>query len=314
VRHDARPRICEERRRSGGISFARSVVVLRIDPFAPRTPRLPHARLGPLQIAASTTLHVTVIVLAVLIKTTTSSPWIESRGTLTVEAELRHIVFLAPELPAMAGGGGGGGNQQQGPIRRAQGVGDDAITLRARKTRPPVIPPTTAAAPAIDEVPSVLLDAKPLASGTFDHIGLPAAGVMTGTSAGPGSGGGVGTGRGTGVGSGDGPGLGPGSGGGTGGGAYRAGGAVSAPRVIKEVRPKYTGEALRHKIQGTVVLEVVVTADGLPSQIRIVRSLDGGGLDEEAVSTVAQWRFEPGYLAGVPVDVLVTVLLDFSIR
>ena len=289
------------------------MVVLHIDPIAPRTPRLPRARLGPLQIAASTTLHVTIVVLALLIKTTASSPSSESRR-IAVEAEVRQIVFLAPELPEMAGGGGGGGNQQPEPIRRAQGVGDDAVTLRARKTRPPVIPLATAAAPATDEVPSVLLDAKPLASGVFDLIGLPAAGVMTGTSAGPGSGGGVGTGRGTGVGSGDGPGLGPGSGGGTGGGAYRAGGAVSAPRVIKEVRPKYTGEALRHKIQGTVVLEVVVTADGLPSQIRIVRSLDGGGLDEEAVSTVAQWRFEPGYLAGVPVDVLVTVLLDFSIR
>ena len=288
--------------------------MLHLDPFAPRTPRLPHARLGPLQIAASATLHVTVVVLAVLIKTTTSSPWIEPRATRTVEEDVRHIVFLAPELPAMAGGGGGGGNQQPGPIRRAQGVGDDAITLRARKTRPPVMPVTPAPAPAIDEVPSILLDAKPLASGMFDQIGLPAAGVMASTSTGPGSGGGVGTGRGTGVGSGHGPGLGAGSGGGTGGGTYRAGGAVSAARLIKDVRPKYTGEALRQKTQGSVVLEVVVTADGLPSQIRIVRSLDGGGLDQEAVSTVAQWRFEPGRLAGVPVDVLVTVVLDFSIR
>ena len=84
--------------------------------------------------------------------------------------------------------------------------------------------------------------------------------------------------------------------------------------MIKQVRPRYTGEALRHKVQGTVVLELVVTADGCPSQIRIVRSLDRGGLDEEAVLTVAQWRFEPGRLAGVPVDVLVMVMLDFSIR
>ena len=66
-------------------------------------------------------------------------------------------------------------------------------------------------------------------------------------------------------------------------------------------------------IQGTVVLEVIVTGDGCASQIHVVRSLDRG-LDEEAVSAVAQWRFEPGRLAGAPVDVLVTIMLDFSIR
>jgi TonB family protein len=128
------------------------------------------------------------------------------------------------------------------------------------------------------------------------------------------SGGGVGTGSGTGIGSGRGPGLGAGSGGGTGGGIYRPGGAVSAPRLIKEVKPKYTPEALRDRIQGTVVLEAVVSGDGCATRIQVVRSLDVGGLDEEAVAAVAQWRFEPGRLAGAPVDVLVVIMLDFSVR
>ena len=116
------------------------------------------------------------------------------------------------------------------------------------------------------------------------------------------------------MGAGRGPGVGPGTGGGTGGGVYRAGGTVSAPRLIKEVRPKYTNEALVNKIQGTVVLEAVVTRDGYASQIRVVRSLDAGGLDEEAVAAVAQWRFEAGRLGETPVDVLVTIVLSFSLR
>jgi TonB family protein len=95
---------------------------------------------------------------------------------------------------------------------------------------------------------------------------------------------------------------------------YRPGGAVSAPRLIKEIRPRYTPEALRDRIQGTVELEAIVTGDGCASQIRVVKSLDRGGLDEEAVAAVAQWRFEPGRLAGAPVDVLVRILLDFTIR
>ena len=116
------------------------------------------------------------------------------------------------------------------------------------------------------------------------------------------------------MGSGRGPGIGPRSGGGTGGGIYRAGGAVSAPRLIKEVKPKYTSQALANGIQGTVVLEIIVRSDGCASQIRIVRSLDAGGLDEEAVAAVAQWRFEPGRLGAMPVDVLVAIVLHFRIR
>ena len=189
-------------------------------------------------------------------------------------------MFLAPELPRTGRGGGGGGNQQPDPIRRAQGVGADTITLRVRKRPSPTAPVTTASAPAVEDVPplpSIVLDAKPLASGFFDQIGLPTGGVMSGTSTGPGSGGGVGTGSGTGMGSGRGPGFGPGSGGGTGGGIYRPGGAVSAPRLIKEVKPKYTSEALLNRIQGTVVLEVIVTSDGCASQIRIVQFAGRGG-------------------------------------
>jgi protein TonB len=314
---------CDELAEASGhvpsVSALRDLSSLHLDPLAPRTPRLPHRRLGTLtQLAASTALHMTaLVVIAALIKTTVA-PGVESRraGPAT-EEQVRHVVFLAPELPRMAGGGGGGGNQQPGPIRRAQGVGSDTITLRVRKGPSPTAPVTTAAAPAVEDVPplpSIVLEAKPLVSGLFEQIGLPTGGVMSGTSTGPGSGGGVGTGIGTGTGSGRGPGLGPGSGGGTGGGVYRPGGSVSAPRLIKEVKPRYTAEALRKVIQGTVVLEVVVTGDGCPSQIHVVRSLDRGGLDEEAVSAIAQWRFEPGRLAGAPVDVLVTIMVDFSVR
>jgi TonB family protein len=224
-----------------------------------------------------------------------------------------HLVFLAPELPQIGGGGGGGGNQQPGPIRRAHGVGPSTITLRVRKP-PPARPPTTT--PGVEDVPppaSIALDARPLAGGIFDQIGLPAAATLSGASTGPGSGGGVGTGIGTGAGAGSGPGLGKGTGGGAGGGVYRPGGAVSAPRLIKDVKPRYTDEALQNGIQGTVVMEAIVATDGRPSQIRVVRSLDPG-LDEQAVAAVAKWRFEPGRLGGEPVNVLVTIMLDFWIR
>jgi TonB family protein len=224
---------------------------------------------------------------------------------------ITHLVFI-PTITSSSpgGGGGGGGNQQPGPIRKAEGRGTDTMTLRIAKP----ISPSVAPIDAEPELPGVVLDAKPLASGNAEVVGLPMGGVPYGTSQGPGSGGGVGTGRGTGIGSGEGPGVGPGSGGGMGGGVYRAGsGGVSAPTVIHEVRPSYPPESLRARIQGAVVLNLVVTTDGLPADIRVARSL-APDLDQAAIEAVQQWRFRPGRRGDTPVNVLVTVMLEFSIR
>ena len=295
------------------------LVVLHLDlaELAPPTPHLPHRRLGALgQAAGSVALHAMLVVILALVRTTTAPGIDDRQARPTVDEKVRHLVFLAPEVPRMGGGGGGGGNQQPGPIRRAQAVGTDPMTLRVRKS-PPAAPVTAPAVPAVGAVPplpAVVLDAQPLASGIFEQVGLPTTALLSGTSTGPGSGGGVGTGIGTGIGSGRGPGLGPGSGGGTGGGVYRPGGAVSAPRLLKEVKPTYTPHALLNRIQGTVVLEAIVTVDGCASNIRVVQSLDRRGLDQEAIAAVAQWRFEPGRLAGAPVNVLVTILVDFWVR
>jgi protein TonB len=86
------------------------------------------------------------------------------------------------------------------------------------------------------------------------------------------------------------------------------------PRLLAQVQPKYTIEALEQRIQGSVRLEVVVTRDGQVGAVRVLRSLDPRGLDEQAIAAVRQWRFDPGRVAGVPVDVIANVIVDFSIR
>jgi periplasmic protein TonB len=286
--------------------------VLHIVDLGSPVPTLPTTRwpgaLVPFVCAAN--LHAAAVFAIVAAFAHSTSPVRVARQVSTIVSgdEIRHIVFI-PRDGAPSGGGGGGGNGQPTPIRHARGVGSNSITLRVSK-------PASTAGTAIDTpvLPEVLLDAKPLASGSVDEMGLPVGGVSYGTSTGPGSGGGVGEGVGTGIGSGRGPGIGAGSGGGTGGGVYRPGGSVAAPRVTTEVKPTYTNTALAQKIQGTVVLELIVRANGRPSDIRIVRSLDPGGLDEQAIIAASQWRFEPGRLSGKPVDVIVTVMLDFWIR
>jgi protein TonB len=166
----------------------------------------------------------------------------------------------------------------------------------------------------IASLPGLVLDARPLASGSAEQLGLPTGGVSIGTSLGPGTGGGVGDGVGTGLGGGRGPGVGEGSGGGIGGGPYRGGGSVTPPRVILEVKPIYTNRAMLDRIEGSVLLELIVRANGVPTNIRVTRSLDPDGLDAEAVRAASQWRFQPGRLNGVPVDVVATIQIDFHIR
>lgn len=229
-------------------------------------------------------------------------------AALVAPLHVTRLVFL-PAVQPGGGGGGGGGNRQPGPVRRAESPGTDAVTLRVAK------PPEASSRPADSEPDegALVIDARPMASGLLEQIGLPEGGVSFGMSTGPGTGGGVGDGTGSGIGSGRGPGFGAGSGGGTGGGVHRPGGGVTPPALLKEVRPVYTIRALSERIQGSVILELVVTTDGEPSDIRVVQALDPD-LDLEAAKAVRQWRFVPGRLNGRPVNVLVTVVLDFTMR
>jgi TonB family protein len=145
-------------------------------------------------------------------------------------------------------------------------------------------------------------------------VTLPGALTQIDTNIGTGTAGG---GKGTGIGTGSGSGVGEGSGGGFGGGVYQIGNGVTSPVLIKEVKPNYTGDAMRAKLQGVVEMEAVVLADGSvdPNRIKITRSLDATfGLDQQAVLAVKQWRFRPGTYKGQPVPVLVNVELTFTLR
>jgi TonB family protein len=94
--------------------------------------------------------------------------------------------------------------------------------------------------------------------------------------------------------------------------ATKAENAVTAPSVLFKVEPKYSKEALKAKLNGTVVLYVEVTADGLPSNVRVVRGL-GMGLDEKAIEAVKQWKFRPGYKDGRPVTVAARIEVNFRL-
>ena len=220
------------------------------------------------------------------------------------------IVWLAE--PGPGGGGGGGGNQMKEPPKKAELPGKDKISVPVVK--PPAVE-LQKPEPAPEPEPEVNIPAQTMAAAETTAPGVIESQAAGTVSQGTGTGGGAGTGTGTGMGSGQGSGLGAGWGGGTGGGAYRPGNGVEIPRLIREVKPQYTADAMRAKIQGVVWLECIVLPDGSVGDVRVTRSLDSTfGLDQEAIRAAKQWRFQPGTRFGEPVPVLISIELSFTLR
>jgi TonB family protein len=92
----------------------------------------------------------------------------------------------------------------------------------------------------------------------------------------------------------------------------RVGNGVRAPRLLSKIEPEYSDEARKAKLNGAVMLSVIVRPDGHPSDMRVIRSL-GLGLDENAMAAVAQWRFQPGEKEGKTVSVMATIEVNFRL-
>jgi protein TonB len=265
-------------------------------------------RLGP-AFAASFVYH--VVMFGLLLLAVRYSARTSTTAAVLPEQLNANIIWL--NQPGPGGGGGGGGNRMKEPPRQAELPGKDKLTV-------PVAKPPAMEVQQVKNEPNPIeqlnIPAKMLAAAQDSLPGAIEAPPGPPTlSQGSGSGGGAGTGTGSGVGPGTGSGLGPGSGGGTGGGVYRPGNGVTLPRVLREVRPQYTSDAMRAKVQGTVLLECVVRPDGGVGDVQVIRSLDPTfGLDQEAIKAAKQWRFAPGTRLGEPVSVLITIELTFTLR
>lgn len=219
------------------------------------------------------------------------------------------MIWIASAAPP-AGGGDGGGNRSPAPVRRASAPGRDAITVPVA----PASSPATTSTPADEPRQQLALSAQPMASGLQPLVGVIDANRPDTGAQGAGDGPGADGQRGTGIGPGRGPGDGPGTGGER-GAEGPPGNGVSWPRLVRDVKPHYTAEAMRARITGAVGLSCVVDRDGSVRDCRVTRSLDPAyGLDAEALRVVRQWRFEPARRQAEPVAVRVTIELAFSMR
>ena len=93
---------------------------------------------------------------------------------------------------------------------------------------------------------------------------------------------------------------------------YTVGGRVTVPHVIYDPEPEYSKEAREAKVEGTVVLKFILTAEGKPHDIKVIKSLRSD-LDQKAIDAVNKWKFEPATKDGKPVAVQLMVQVDFRL-
>ena len=93
----------------------------------------------------------------------------------------------------------------------------------------------------------------------------------------------------------------------------QAGGEVLAPKVLKHDQPAYTEEARRARLQGTVILNAVLDAQGRVNDADVLKGLPMG-LTESAIEMVKQWTFQPATLNGAPVPVCYLLTVNFQIQ
>ena len=93
---------------------------------------------------------------------------------------------------------------------------------------------------------------------------------------------------------------------------YEIGSGVTAPKSIYAPNPSYDEKARKKKINGVVILAMVVTAQGKVRDVKVIKSVDEG-LDKQAVATVSTWRFEPATKNGNPVAVHLKAEINFRL-
>jgi len=95
-------------------------------------------------------------------------------------------------------------------------------------------------------------------------------------------------------------------------GPVRIFGGMQAPRKLVHVDPVYPSVAQTARVEGVVILEATIDARGRVVDVQVLRSVRL--LDEAAVAAVRQWIYTPTLLNGVPVPIVMTVTVKFTLQ
>jgi TonB family protein len=93
----------------------------------------------------------------------------------------------------------------------------------------------------------------------------------------------------------------------------RLAGRIKEPKKTKNVAPIYPDSARARRVEGIVVIEATIATSGCVRGAIVVRNSDPS-LDMAALRAVADWRYTPTLLDGIPVPVIMTVTVNFRIN
>ncbi len=92
----------------------------------------------------------------------------------------------------------------------------------------------------------------------------------------------------------------------------RVGGNIKPPNKTKHINPQYPPIAQSARVQGIVIIEATIGPNGRVQEAKVLRSIPL--LDQSALDAVRQWEFTPTLLNGVPVPVIMTVTVQFTLQ
>jgi protein TonB len=89
---------------------------------------------------------------------------------------------------------------------------------------------------------------------------------------------------------------------------------ILEPRPIRRPKPAYPPQAQRRGLEGKVILQVTVGVDGAVRAVAVNRGSSHLLLDEAAVASVWDWRFQPGEVGGSRQEMTILLPVDFRLR
>ncbi len=93
----------------------------------------------------------------------------------------------------------------------------------------------------------------------------------------------------------------------------RVGGNVQAVKLVYQTKPAYPEHAQQNGIQGSVVLQGVISTTGNLIGVEVLSKAVDPELAQAAVDAASQWRWEPTLLNGEPVEVVTTITVNFHL-
>jgi TonB family protein len=85
------------------------------------------------------------------------------------------------------------------------------------------------------------------------------------------------------------------------------------PKIVQKVNPVYPEQCRKERIQGVVVLRIVIAKDGTAKDVQVEKS-DNPDLSTAAINAVKYWKWEPALKDGKPTEVFSTVTVRFALH